>query len=121
MSIFSFTTGKGKILVTNYALLIAGLFFGILTARADTIGARGGVKSTNLVLLIINTGSLIASVAIFIWGFMNFVWWVTLLVFFVLSFVIGFIVSRSNWFFFYQAIPVTGIITMSIAGAAWFL
>lgn len=36
----------------NYALLIAGLFFGILSARAGAIGARSGIELTNVVVLI---------------------------------------------------------------------
>lgn len=106
----------------NYALLFTGLFFGILTARIGGVGARSGVEpSPNLIMLIINSGSLISVLAIIVWGFMNFTWWVIPLAFIVVSLIVGAIVTRLAWGSFYLAMPVTGLVTIGVTVMAWIL
>ena len=106
----------------NYALLFSGLFFGILTARAGAVGARGGIEpSPNLIRLIINTASLISVFAVIVWGFMNLAWWVTIFAFIIISLIVGAIVTRLTWALIYQVMPVTGLVTVGITVAAWIL
>jgi hypothetical protein len=104
----------------NVALVLSGIFFGILTARAETIAARGGIEQVNLALISISFGSMISTFAIIIWGFINLKWWIPLAGFVVISLFVGVIVGRSTWPLFYKAIPITGLITIVVTGYAWF-
>tara|TARA_Y100000782_G_scaffold112480_1_gene142790 strand:- start:894 stop:1214 length:321 start_codon:yes stop_codon:yes gene_type:complete len=104
----------------SVALLLSGIFFGILTARAGTIAARGNIEPTHPAVIFINFGSMISTFAIIVWGFLNLQWWIPLAGFIVISLFVGVIVGRSTWPVFYQAIPITGVITIAVTGYAWF-
>lgn len=101
-------------------LLLSGVFFGVLTARAETIANRGGIEQTNSTVIFINFASMISTFAIMIWGFVNLHWWIPLVGFIVISTLVGVIVDRSTWLIFYRAIPLTGLMTIAINGYAWF-
>lgn len=80
----------------SIALLLSGIFFGVLTARAGTIAARGNVEPTNPAIIFINLGSMISTFSIIVWGFINLQWWITLVAFIAISLFVGVIVGRSK-------------------------
>jgi hypothetical protein len=103
----------------SVALLLSGIFFGALTARAGTIATRGNIEPANHAMIFINFGSMISTLAIVVWGFINLQWWITLTGFVVISLFVGVIVGRSSWPMFYQAMPITGVLTIAITGYVW--
>ena len=103
----------------NYALLFLGLFFGIMTARAVTIGVRGGIEINNPAVIVIYFGSMVAIFAIIVWAFLNITWWIALMAPIAVSGFVAIIISRERWVIFYQAAPATGLITIFIAIATW--
>jgi cell division protein FtsW (lipid II flippase) len=101
-------------------LLLAGLFLGLLTSYASTVANRGGIEHSNIIFAIIGFVAMLAIPAIVIWGFFNFSWWVPIVSFIGLSLVVGPVVGRQSWLFFFKISPLTGLITIAITGYAWF-
>jgi len=91
----------------NIALLLSGIFFGVLTARAGTIAARSNIEPSSPIFILIHFGSMISTFAIIVWGFLYLDWWVPLAGFVGISLLVGLIVNQSGWFVFYKAIPGT--------------
>ena len=101
------------------ALLLSGIFLGVLTSYSITVAARGGIEDRNPVTIIIGFISMISLFAIVIWGFFEFSWWVPIVSFIGLSLVVGPMVGRQSWAVFYKASPFTGLLTIGLTIAAW--
>lgn len=100
-------------------ILSVGMFFGVLTLHASINASRNGVEHTKKSNTLIHLGSAISMYALTVWGFINLIWWIPLVVFVVLFQTLRLVVKSSNWTQFYRAIPFTGGLTIVITSGAW--
>jgi hypothetical protein len=100
-------------------MALAGMFFGLLTARAVIAAAIDGVESSNPVVVGIHVLSSIATFAVIIWAFTNLVWWIPAVGFVALSLLIGFIIVDNGKEIFYKFAPVTGLIAIAVTTYLW--
>lgn len=100
-------------------IFLAGLLFAITTARAAAIGVKGGIQNLNPVLIVIDFFGIVAAIALIVWGFINLSWYWPIVAFVVISLLVGVIVRRSTWPYFYRAMPVTSILTVAAAVYCW--
>ena len=100
-------------------ILCAGMFFGAVTLHASIKASKNGVEHTNKSNALIHLGSTLSMYALALWGFINLIWWVPLVVFVAIFQALRLIVRSSNWEQFYRAIPITGGLTIVITSGAW--
>ena len=98
----------------DIALLLSGILFGVLTIRAMVIVDKDLIGPTSAMVLCINSGAIMSTFGIIIWGFINLNWWATLAGLMAVYVLVEFIVCKTDRVLFYRSIPITGIITIAI-------
>jgi hypothetical protein len=106
--------------MTDAIVFAVGLLFGITTARAGTIAARGQIRDPNAVFTVIHFVAMASTFALLAWGFVVLPWYWPIAAFIGISLVVGVIVLRPTWLFFYRAIPFTGLVTVAAATYCWY-
>lgn len=104
----------------NYILLTLGAFLGMLVARVSIVCARGGLLPKNPLIILFLLGSNIATISIFVWGFMYIEWWVPILVFLVVAFVLAFVVTRNSSGYLFKVNIIPALATLIITYFLWF-
>ena len=98
-----------------------GILSGLLTIRADRIadstGLAGDSQAWNIMLEITSLASLLAFVALMVWGFMQYQWWIPILVFLASGVISGILVNRKTFVLFSVSRPLFSL--LSIIAAVW--
>ncbi len=98
-----------------------GVFFASLTMRIDSImdrtGMMGSSKSWNIFLTIITLASGISMFALMTYGFIEYKWWIPILVFIGFGLISAIIVNGRTFMFFTMARPLFAL--FSIISAIW--
>jgi hypothetical protein len=106
--------------MTDTIVFGVGLLLGITTARAGTIAARGHIRDPIAVFTLIHFAAMASTFALLAWGFVVLPWYWPIVAFVGLSLIVGVIVLRPTWLFFYKAIPLTGLLTVAAAIYCWY-
>ncbi len=98
-----------------------GILFGSLTMRADSIAERTGLvgssKAWNNFLIITTLASGMAMFALMTYGFVEYKWWIPILVFIASGIISAIIVNGRTFVFFTLARPLFSL--FSIIAAVW--
>lgn len=100
--------------IAIYAVIVV---VGLLGSRAGLIAGRGGIQPTTVVPTILNLLGTFGTIALLIWGFFHFPWYIPIIVFLVGSALSAILISQSTWAAWYRAEPVISAIV--IAGGGW--
>ena len=69
---------------------------------------------------IIGSINLISLLGIILWGFINLSWYIPIVLFLIVSFVVGYIFGRDRLFLFYSIQPLIDILSFGILIFLWF-
>ena len=98
-----------------------GILFGSLTARIDSIVERTGLvgssQAWDKLLLITTLTSEIALFTLMIWGFLEYQWWIPVLIFLASGITSAIIVNGRTFVFFALARPLISL--FSIIATVW--
>ena len=102
-----------------------GILFGSLTIRIDSIVERTGLVGTsqawNNLLIITTLASGIAMFALMTWGFVEYQWWIPVLVFLASGIISAIIVNGRTFVFFALARPLFSLFSIIVAVWCWMI
>lgn len=81
-------------------LFLFSTLFIMVQARINLLAMRGYNRRKSSLTLIINSVGSISTIAIIVFGFMNFEWWIPIVSLLGMSFIANFIVNRAMALFF---------------------
>ena len=90
----------------------------VFTRTAEATNTYFGNQSK--VRQVIGSINLISLLGIILWGFVNLSWYIPIIVFLVVSFVVGYIFGRERLFLFYSIQPFIDILSFGILVYLWF-
>jgi hypothetical protein len=100
-----------------YAIFAISVLLGMVTSRTTTIGARGKIEHTSSISVTLGFLGMLATFALFIWGFCTLNWYWPIAAFVAASIIVAFLVTLKTFVTLFRLSPVLDVAT--IAGAVY--
>ncbi|WP_428428226.1 hypothetical protein [Pararhizobium sp.] len=101
-------------------LYVGLIVIGLLGARINLVGARGGQVDQAVLILALSVAATIATLSLFVWGFIYLKWYWPVVAF-VAGTIFGMVVTRNSWASLAAARPVMDAAVVAGAIFIWFL
>lgn len=97
----------------------SGIVCGLTESRITMLMFRGGMQDNASSAAIVGGLSFLAWVAVFVWTFIVWSWWLPVAAFFAASILIGIAITRAHFAIFYSLRWIFAMITITSALALW--